>query len=161
MLSARRPRRVVRGLGRAFLYLSLSIYLPTQALAAIAERFLPEGYFSEDLRGVYMDQHLAFAVFLPHRLPRLAAHFTKLEFPLTLIGLRWFLCLFAADLSAQSTCRLWDVVFSHGAHVANPNPNPNPDPNPNPNPDPNRVASRSPNPNPNPNQALTLVHGIK
>ena len=94
----------------------------TQALAAIAERFLPEGYFSEDLRGVYMDQHLAFAVFLPHRLPRLAAHFTKLEFPLTLIGLRWFLCLFAADLSAQSTCRLWDVVFSHGAHVANPNP---------------------------------------
>ena len=54
--------------------------------------------------------------------PRLAAHFTKLEFPLTLIGLRWFLCLFAADLSAQSTCRLWDVVFSHGAHVANPNP---------------------------------------
>ena len=95
LLSARRPRRAVRGLGRAFLYLSLSIYLPTQALAAIAERFLPEGYFSEDLRGVYMDQHLAFAVFLPHRLPRLAAHFTKLEFPLTLIGLRWFLCLSA------------------------------------------------------------------
>ena len=41
----------------------------TQALAAIAERFLPEGYFSEDLRGVYMDQHLAFAVFLPHLEP--------------------------------------------------------------------------------------------
>ena len=98
-----RLRRVLRAYtvrntycqGMSFVAATLLHHMPEReafwALAAIAERFLPEGYFSEDLRGVYMDQHLAFAVFLPHRLPRLAAHFTKLEFPLTLIGLRWYL----------------------------------------------------------------------
>ena len=103
-----RLRRVLRAYtvrntycqGMSFVAATLLHHMPEReafwALATIAERFLPEGYFSEDLRGVYMDQHLAFAVFLPHRLPRLAAHFTKLEFPLTLIGLRWFLLLVQA-----------------------------------------------------------------
>ena len=100
-----RLRRVLRAYavrntycqGMSFVAATLLHHMPEReafwALAAIAERFLPEGYFSEDLRGVYMDQHLAFAVFLPYRLPRLAAHFTALEFPLPLIGLRWFLKL--------------------------------------------------------------------
>ena len=42
---------------------------------------------------------------------------TELEFPLTLIGIRWFLCLFSADLEPESACRLWDFAFSHGVHV--------------------------------------------
>ena len=46
-----------------------------------------------------MDQHIAFEQFLPYRLPRLAAHLVDKEFPLTLIGVRWFLCLFAADMA--------------------------------------------------------------
>jgi len=106
-----RLRRVLRAYtvrntycqGMSFVAATLLHHMPEReafwALAAIAERFLPEGYFSEDLRGVYMDQHLAFAVFLPHRLPRLAAHFNKLEFPLTLIGLRWYL--------ARARGRVW------------------------------------------------------
>ena len=87
------------------------------ALAAIVESFLPPGYYSEELRGARMDQHIAFAVFLPYTLPRVAAHFAKLEFPLTLIGIRWFLCLFAADFELEHTCRLWDLLFARGAHV--------------------------------------------
>ena len=74
------------------------------ALAALVEEFLPDGYFTDDLHGAYMDQHIAFAEFLPYRLPRLAAHLAALEFPLTLIGVRWFLCLFSADIDAESTC---------------------------------------------------------
>lgn len=74
-------------------------------------------YFTDDLHGAYMDQHIAFAVFLPHVLPELSMHFSRLEFPLTLIGVRWFLCLFAADMEPECTARLWDVLFSHGVHV--------------------------------------------
>jgi hypothetical protein len=87
------------------------------SLAALVEEFLPAGYFTDDLQGAYMDQFIAFGVFLPHRCPRLAAHLAKLEFPLTLIGVRWFLCLFAADLAPAHTCRVWDVLFAHGSHI--------------------------------------------
>lgn len=87
------------------------------ALAALVEAFLPSGYFTDDLHGAYMDQHIAFATFLPHLLPRLSRHLAQLEFPLTLIGVRWFLCLFAADMEPECTARLWDVLFAHGAHV--------------------------------------------
>lgn len=87
------------------------------ALAALVEKFLPAGYFNDNLFGAYMDQHVAFAVFLPHLLPQLAAHFEATDFPLTLIGVRWFLCLFAADMEPESTAQLWDLLFAHGAHV--------------------------------------------
>jgi len=87
------------------------------ALAALVEEFLPAGYFTDDLHGAYMDQHIAFAQFLPYRLPRLAAHLEELDVPLTLIGMRWFLCLFAADMEPQLTANLWDFLFSHGAHM--------------------------------------------
>jgi hypothetical protein len=87
------------------------------ALAALIETFLPSGYYADNLFGAYMNQHVAFAVFLPHLLPRLAAHLDALEFPLTLIGVRWFLCLFAADMEPEATARLWDLLFAHGAHV--------------------------------------------
>lgn len=87
------------------------------AVAALIESFLPAGYFNDKLQGAYMDQHIAFAVFLPHLLPKLAAHLTALEFPLTLIGVRWFLCLFAADMEPEHTCKLWDLLFAHGAHI--------------------------------------------
>ena len=71
------------------------------ALAALIETLLPPAYFSHTMAGAYMDQHIAFSVFLRHRLPRLAAHLSALDFPLSLVGVRWFLCLFAADLSAK------------------------------------------------------------
>ena len=87
------------------------------ATAALVEKFLPSGYFTDDLHGAYMDQHIAFATFLPHLLPQLARHLELLEFPLTLIGVRWFLCLFAADMEPDCTARLWDLLFAHGAHV--------------------------------------------
>lgn len=86
-------------------------------LAALVESFLPAGYFTDDLYGACMDQQIAFGVFLPHCLPRLAAHFEAVDFPLTLIGVRWFLCLFAADMEPECTARLWDLLFAHGAHV--------------------------------------------
>lgn len=87
------------------------------ALAALVESFLPADYYTDNLQGASMDQHIAFAVFLPHQMPRLAEHLANLEFPLTLIGVRWFRCLFAADFEPEHTCVLWDFLFSHGAHV--------------------------------------------
>ena len=36
---------------------------------------------------------------------------------LTLIGVRWFLCLFAADMEPELTANLWDFLFTHGAHL--------------------------------------------
>ena len=87
------------------------------ALASLVENFLPDGYYTDDLYGACMDQHIGFATFLPYKLPRVAAHLAKLEFPLTLIGVRWFLCLFAADFELEHTCMLWDFLFAHGAHV--------------------------------------------
>lgn len=91
--------------GMSYVVALLLQHLPEReafwTLAALVEKFLPEGYFTDDLHGAYMDQHIAFAVFLPFRLPRLAAHFATLDFPLTLIGVRWFLCLFAADMEVR------------------------------------------------------------
>ena len=45
------------------------------ALAALVEDFLPSGYYSDDLHGAYMDQHIAFATFLPHLLPDILLDF--------------------------------------------------------------------------------------
>lgn len=124
-----RLRRVLRSYalrntycqGMSFIAAMLLQHLPEESafccLAIIVEDFLPPGYFTEELQGVYMDQHIAFDVFLPHRLPRLAAHFKALEVPTTLIGVRWFLCLFCADIEPSATAQLWDVLFSHGSHM--------------------------------------------
>ena len=75
--------------GMSFIAALLLQHLPEARafclLAVLVEEFLPAGYFTDDLYGAYMDQHIAFAVFLPYRLPRLAAHFDALEFPLTLV----------------------------------------------------------------------------
>ena len=51
------------------------------ALAALVEEFLPSGYFTDDLHGAYMDQHIAFVQCLPYRLPRLAEHLKQKDFP--------------------------------------------------------------------------------
>jgi hypothetical protein len=124
-----RLRRVLRAYalrntycqGMSFIAAMLLQHLPEESafccLAIIVEDFLPAGYFTEELQGVYMDQHIAFGVFLPYRLPRLAAHFKALEVPTTLIGVRWFLCLFCADIEPSATAQLWDVLFSHGSHM--------------------------------------------
>jgi hypothetical protein len=124
-----RLRRVLRSYalrntycqGMSFIAAMLLQHMPEESafccLAIIVEDFLPPGYFTEELQGVYMDQHIAFDVFLPHRLPRLAAHFKALEVPTTLIGVRWFLCLFCADIEPSATAQLWDVLFSHGSHM--------------------------------------------
>ena len=40
-----------------------------------------ENYFTDDLHGAYMDQHIAFVQFLPYRLPRLAEHLEQKDFP--------------------------------------------------------------------------------
>ena len=78
---------------------------------------LPAGYFDDDLHGAYMDQQITFSTFLPWRLPRLAAHFAALDFPMSIVGLRWYLCLYSADLSPASTCRLWDVSLTLRPHL--------------------------------------------
>ena len=127
--SRQRLRRVLRAYalrhtycqGMSYIAAMMLQHLPESesfwALAALVENFLPAGYFTDDLHGAYMDQHIAFGQFLPYRLPRLAAHLTAVDFPLTLIGVRWFLCLFAADLQPAQTANLWDFLFSHGSHM--------------------------------------------
>eukprot|EP00967_Tisochrysis_lutea_P039529 scaffold47344_cov33-Tisochrysis_lutea.AAC.1 len=124
-----RLRRVLRSYslrntycqGMSFVAAILLQHLPEACafccLATIVEDFLPPGYFTDELQGVYMDQHIEFAIFLPYRLPKLAAHFRALEVPTTLIGMRWFLCLFCADMEPLATAQFWDVLFSHGTHM--------------------------------------------
>ncbi|CAH2107292.1 unnamed protein product [Euphydryas editha] len=92
----------------------------------LVEAVLPEGYFSDDLRGLSADM-AAFRDLLRLRLPRLAQHMDHLqrisdgggvEPPLPdVFTMQWFLTLYATWLPRDSLLRIWDLILLDGNEI--------------------------------------------
>ena len=70
-------------------------------------------YYQADLAGVHVDQAV-FASLLADKLPRIAAHFDKLELSIGPFTVNWFLCLFVNTLPLETALHVWDCMFSEG-----------------------------------------------
>lgn len=73
-------------------------------------------YHSPDLAGAHIDQKV-YADLVAEKLPRLAAHFERLSFPLAPLTMSWLLCLFVNTLPLETTLVIWDVLMSEGVKI--------------------------------------------
>jgi len=73
-------------------------------------------YHSPDLSGAHIDQKV-FADLVAEKLPRVAAHFERLSFPLAPLAMAWHLCLFVNTLPLETVLVVWDVLFSEGVKI--------------------------------------------
>lgn len=60
---------------------------------------------------------MVIADLIKDKLPRVMAHFEKLDFPLEPLTINWFLCLFINAIPLETTLRVWDVMFHEGSKV--------------------------------------------
>lgn len=44
--------------------------------------------------------------------PELDAHLTRLSFPLSVVGIRWYRLLFGREVSFSDLLTLWDAIFA-------------------------------------------------
>ncbi len=96
------------------------------------EGILPEGYFTNNLRGLSVDMAV-FRELLKLRLPKLSKHLDELqqkdgrdgtgsgtsyEPPLTnVFTMQWFLTLFSTCLPRDTVLRVWDLILLEGNEV--------------------------------------------
>jgi hypothetical protein len=74
-------------------------------------------YHSPDLSGAHIDQKV-FADLVAEKLPRVAAQFERLSFPLAPLAMSWHLCLFVNTLPLETVLVIWDCLFSEGIKIA-------------------------------------------
>ncbi|CAL8125671.1 unnamed protein product [Orchesella dallaii] len=96
--------------------------LTLKVLIYLIEGVLPQGYFSQGLRGLAMDMAV-FREILRLRKPTLHNHLSILQNgdenpPLTdVFTMHWFLTLFIHCLPTNSVLRIWDLVLLEGSEV--------------------------------------------
>ena len=82
-------------------------------LAAIVEDLLRD-YFGLSLTGALVDQRV-FLFYVERRFPRLFAHLERIFFPMSVVSVRWFMCIFAeTDLPSATLLWIWDMVLFRG-----------------------------------------------
>eukprot|EP00850_Spirogloea_muscicola_P014273 SM000101S09271 [mRNA] locus=s101:373940:377059:+ [translate_table: standard] len=85
-------------------------------LAVLLEDVLLTDSYSEDLLGCHVEQRVLKDLLIK-KLPKLSAHLDAISFELSLVCTEWFLCIFAKSFPAETTLRVWDVLFNEGAKV--------------------------------------------
>ena len=76
----------------------------------------PLYYHSPSLSGAHIDSEV-FIALLEEKLPRVAAQFQRMSFPLSPLTISWLLCLFVNTLPLETTLVVWDVLFSEGSKM--------------------------------------------
>ncbi|KAL6068423.1 Growth hormone-regulated TBC protein 1 [Balamuthia mandrillaris] len=73
-----------------------------------------QDYFSIGTIASLVDQYVLKDL-IYWKLPKLAAHFQHIRFPLEIITTRWFMCAFTNDLPSETVMRIWDVFLHQGS----------------------------------------------
>eukprot|EP00463_Aulacantha_scolymantha_P004968 TRINITY_DN6180_c0_g1_i1.p1 TRINITY_DN6180_c0_g1~~TRINITY_DN6180_c0_g1_i1.p1 ORF type:complete len:122 (+),score=19.41 TRINITY_DN6180_c0_g1_i1:48-368(+) len=73
-------------------------------------------YYQADLGGAHVDQ-VVFKKLLAEKMPKIHAHFQRLNFTLEPISINWFLCLFCNTLPLETTLHVWDCMLYEGIKV--------------------------------------------
>lgn len=84
-------------------------------LRHVVEDLLP-GYFTGQMTGLIVDM-VVFCTYLKGYLRKLSRHFTKCGFGIQMIINQWFATLFFKNLPAETTFRIWDLLFYRGIQV--------------------------------------------
>ena len=84
-------------------------------LSTMCEEILPD-YYAPSMIGSTTDQ-LVFEYLFDNHLPHLSEHFKKINMPLALVTIPWFLCIFIGFLSWESTLRVLDCFFYDGRTI--------------------------------------------
>lgn len=87
----------------------------TQIFLHITDQVLRD-YFGRSLEGVKVDS-LIMEHLLLQKLPRLAAHFESIRFPLVLLVARVVLPLFITTVPSETAFRIWDLVLAFGPQI--------------------------------------------
>lgn len=86
------------------------------ALVAIVEFLMPPNYYSHNLLGAHVDQHV-FRDLLSEKLPRISEVLEKLGIEISLFS--WFLTCFVDNIPVEVYLRIWDVFLYEGNKVCN------------------------------------------
>ncbi len=81
-------------------------------LAALVEELLPD-YFTRRLIGSKADV-LVFKDIVKEKLPRLASHFNRLQYEITIPVTQWFMCLYVGYLPTEVMLRVLDALMLEG-----------------------------------------------
>ncbi len=84
-------------------------------LACLCEDLVPE-YYRKTMLGSMVDQKI-FDALIAQYLPNLHAHLTRLQVPIAIISMPWFLCLFIGYIPLEATLRMLDCFFFGGPNV--------------------------------------------
>lgn len=83
---------------------------------ALIDIVLPVAYYDKGLVGVRADTHMI-KLLIYQRLPKLNKHLQQYNVDLSLISLKWLLCVFTLNIPLYCTVRIFDVLFLEGSNV--------------------------------------------
>ncbi|XP_071085226.1 growth hormone-regulated TBC protein 1-like [Haliotis cracherodii] len=74
------------------------------------------GYYFPDMKALQAEQELVGDV-VKWKLPEVAAHMEALGVQWCLVGMKWFICLFADVMPVETVLRIWDCLFFEGTKI--------------------------------------------
>jgi hypothetical protein len=84
---------------------------------AMMERIYPKNYFTSNMSGSYVDQHVLQHL-MSQSMPKLFIHIVvDNDIALPLVSTQWFLCGFLHTFTPSQTLRVWDVFMCEGSVV--------------------------------------------
>uniref|UniRef100_A0A1A9ZY95 Growth hormone-regulated TBC protein 1 n=1 Tax=Glossina pallidipes TaxID=7398 RepID=A0A1A9ZY95_GLOPL len=84
-------------------------------LKHMIENITPQ-YHTKNMANLLRDMAV-FKELIIRRIPAVNKHIEKLGLPYAVIASKWFICIFAEVLPAETVFRLWDCVFSEGYKI--------------------------------------------
>ncbi|KNC21770.1 hypothetical protein FF38_04006 [Lucilia cuprina] len=84
-------------------------------LKHMVENIVPQ-YHTKNMANLLRDMAV-FKEMVIRRVPTVNKHIEKLGLPYAVIASKWFICIFAEVLPAETVLRIWDCVFSEGYKI--------------------------------------------
>eukprot|EP01116_Phalansterium_solitarium_P019749 TRINITY_DN5628_c0_g2_i3.p1 TRINITY_DN5628_c0_g2~~TRINITY_DN5628_c0_g2_i3.p1 ORF type:complete len:524 (-),score=245.22 TRINITY_DN5628_c0_g2_i3:352-1923(-) len=84
-------------------------------LTHVVDKLLPN-YFDATLFGSRVDARLL-SLYVKKRIPRLHKQFSNIGFNISVLCIRWFMCLFITTVPTETAFRIWDSLFLLGPKV--------------------------------------------